>query len=316
VSVDYNTSDGSATAGSDYAATSGTLNWAAGDGAEKTFTIPVTWDGRAEGTESISLALTNSGGGADLGPTTAAVVRIGDDGASGPLALSSTAYRLGEAGGTVKITVQRVGGSLGGPVTSHYATSDGTATAGSDYTAARGLLAFGPGEARKSITVHVTSDSAHEGDETFTLKLSNAGGGASIGSPTSATVTITDDDAAPATPPATADAAAPKLTVAAKKIQRALKAKRLKLSARCNEQCKLAAVAKVRIGRKRVILGRAKTAAPSGTTTKIKLKLSKKARIKLHTAIKHGKAKVVLSVRATDAAGNTTVASRKVTVKG
>jgi hypothetical protein len=316
VSVDYNTSDGSATAGSDYAAMSGTLNWAAGDGAEKTFTIPVTWDGRAEGTESISLALTNPGGGSDLGPTTAAVVRIGDDGASGPLAMSSTAYRLGEAGGTVKITVQRVGGSLGGPVTIHYATSDGTATAGSDYTAASGLLAFGPGEARKSITVHVTSDSAHEGDETFTLKLSNAGGGASIGSATSATVTITDDDAAPATPPATADAAAPKLTVAAKKIQRALKAKRLKLSARCNEQCKLAAVAKVRIGRKRVILGRAKTTAPSGTTTKIKLKLPKKARIKLHKAIKHGKAKVVLSVRATDAAGNTTVASRKVTVKG
>ena len=92
VSVDYETSDGSATAGSDYAATSGTLNWAAGDSADKTFTVPVTWDGRAEGTESISLALTNPGGGSDLGPNTAAVLRIGDDGASGPLALSSNAY--------------------------------------------------------------------------------------------------------------------------------------------------------------------------------------------------------------------------------
>ena len=55
VSVDYQTSDGSATAGADYAARSGTLNWAAGDSADKTFTVPVTWDGRAEGTESISL---------------------------------------------------------------------------------------------------------------------------------------------------------------------------------------------------------------------------------------------------------------------
>ena len=49
VSVDYETSDGSATAGADYTTRSGTLNWAAGDGGDKTFTVPVTWDGRAEG---------------------------------------------------------------------------------------------------------------------------------------------------------------------------------------------------------------------------------------------------------------------------
>ena len=69
VSVDYQTSDGSATAGADYARPSGTLTWAAGDRGDKTFTVPVTWDGRAEGTESISLALTNPGGGADRGRT-------------------------------------------------------------------------------------------------------------------------------------------------------------------------------------------------------------------------------------------------------
>ena len=109
VSVDYETSDGSATAGSDYAATSGTLNWAAGDSADKTFTVPVNWDGRAEGTESISLALTNPGGGSDLGPITAAVLRIGDDGASGPLALSSNTYRVGESDGLVTINLTRSG---------------------------------------------------------------------------------------------------------------------------------------------------------------------------------------------------------------
>ncbi len=194
VSVDYQTSDGSATAGSDYAATSGTLNWAAGDSADKTFMVPVTWDGRAEGTESISLELTNPGGGADLGPNTAAVLRVGDDGASGPLALSSNAYTVGEADGLVTVTVTRSGGSLGGPVTVDYATSDGTATAGSDYTATSGTLTFGPGEATKSFTVHVTSDPAHEGSEAFQVTLSNAGGGASLGSPAGAAVTITDDD--------------------------------------------------------------------------------------------------------------------------
>jgi hypothetical protein len=318
VSVDYETSDGSASTGSDYSPTSGTLNWAAGDSADKTFTVPVSWDGRAEGTESISLELTNPGGGSELGPNTAAVLRIGDDGASGPLALSSYAYSVGEADAMVTITVTRSGGSLGGPVMVDYATSDGTATAGVDYAAASGTLAFGPGEASKTVTVPVTSDSAHEGDETFQVALSNASGGANIGSPAGATVTVTNDDAAPAGPgttPAAPDTTAPKLTLAARRIQPALKKKLFALSTRCNEQCKLAAVAKVRIGGKKVVLGRAKATAPSGTAVKMKLKLSKNALVRLRKALKGGKAKVVFSVRATDAAGNTAAASRKIAAK-
>ena len=321
VSVDYETSDGTATAGSDYTATSGTLDWAAGESADKTFTVPVAWDGRAEGRESINLTLTNPGGGSDLGPTTAAIVRIGDDGASGPLALSSTAYRVREAARTVTITATRSGGSLGGPVTLNYATSDGTATARSDYTAARGTLTFGPGQAAKSFTVHVTSDAAHEADESFRVALSDARDGARLGSRTGATVTITDDDAAPAAPgnlpatPAGPDKTAPTLTLAAKRIQRALKTKRLRLSARCNERCNLAAVAKIRIGKKKVVLGRSNATAPAGQSAKIKLKLSKKTLRTMRKAIKRGRAKVVVSVRAVDTAGNRTSRSRRVTVR-
>jgi hypothetical protein len=319
VSVDYETSDGSATTGSDYTATTGTLNWAAGESADKTFTVPIVWDGRAEGSESISLALTNPGGGSDLGPPSA-IVRIGDDGASGPLALSSNAYRVHEAAGTVTITATRSGGSLGGPVTVNYATSDGTATAGSDYTAAHGTLTFGPGQAAKSFTVNVTSDAAHDGDESFQVALSDAGGGASLGSPSGATVTITDDEAPgapgnlPATP-AAPDKTAPKLTLAAKRIQRALKTKRLMLSARCDEQCKLVAVVKIRIGKKQAVLARSKATAPASEKVKIKLKLSKKALLKMRQAIKRGRAKVVVTVGAADPAGNRTAGSRRVIVK-
>jgi hypothetical protein len=318
VSVDYETSNGSATAGSDYTATSGTLNWAAGDSADKTFTVPVSWDGRAEGTESVSLALTNPGGGSDLGSKTAAVLRIGDDGASGPLALSSNAYNVGEADGVVTITVTRSSGSLGGPVTVAYATSDGTAAAGSDYAAASDTLTFGPGEASKSFTVPVTSDSAHEGDETFQVTISNAGGGANLGSPAGATVRITNDDAAPVVPGTSApasDTTAPKLTLAAKRIQRLLKTKRLALAARCDEGCKLAAVARVRIGRKKVVLGRANATAPGNTAAKMRLKLSRKSLVKLRRAMRSGRAKVAVSVRAADAAGNTAAATRRVTAK-
>ena len=334
VSVDYATSDGTATSGADYVSKSGTLTWTAGDGADKTFAIPVTWDGRAEGTESINLVLSNPGGGADLGSSNAAIVRIGDDGASGPLTLSAGAYAVGESAGLVTITAKRSGGSLGGPVTVAYKTSNGTATAGSDYTAASGTLTFGPGEASKSFTVPVTGDAAHEGNETFQVALSVPGGGASLGTPAAATVTIADDDAAPvATPvrpsgpsgggtpppvvvvPAVSDTLAPKLTLKAKKIQRALKRKRLALSARCNERCKLVIVARVRIGKKKVVLVRGRATRAAGKNAKFKLKLRKKALVKLNKAMKHGKVRVVLSVRAKDLAGNRAARSRKVTVK-
>jgi hypothetical protein len=55
----------------------------------------------------------------------------------------------------VTITAERSGGSRGGPVAVRCATNNGTATAGSDYTATSGMLTFGPGEAAKSFTVHV-----------------------------------------------------------------------------------------------------------------------------------------------------------------
>jgi hypothetical protein len=265
VSVDYSTSDGTATAGSDYAAASGTLNWAAGDSADKTFTVPVTWDGRAEGPESINLALTNAGGGSDLGPNSVAVLDIGDDGASGPLVLTSNSYSVGEADSVVTITVTRSGGSLGGPVTVDYATSGGTATAGSDYAGASGTLSFGPGEATKSFTVPVTSDSTNEGDETFQVTLSNAGGGASLGSPAGATVTISDDDAStppatPGTPPSSGEPpvftpsgnATLDLSLRARKAQRLRPRRaRLTLSATCSADCTLRVGGKIKLSRAR-----------------------------------------------------------------
>ena len=63
------------------------------------------------------------------------------------------------------------------PVTVDYATSDGTATAGVDYTATSGTLTFQSGDTSKTISVAVLDDSHDEGEETLTLSLSNASGG-------------------------------------------------------------------------------------------------------------------------------------------
>ena len=74
----------------------------------------------------------------------------------GTIALTSATYSVGEAGPTVTITATRTGGS-DGAVSVDYATSDGTATAGSDYTAASGTLNWSDGDAaNKTFNISIT----------------------------------------------------------------------------------------------------------------------------------------------------------------
>ena len=61
-------------------------------------------------------------------------------------------------------------------VTVNYATADGTAVAGADYRAAAGTLTFAPGERERTVEVAALADEAVEGEETFTLTLSDASG--------------------------------------------------------------------------------------------------------------------------------------------
>ena len=61
-------------------------------------------------------------------------------------------------------------------VTVDYATADGTATAGEDYTETNGTLTFTPGETSKTISVPIADDAVEDSGETLTLTLSNAAG--------------------------------------------------------------------------------------------------------------------------------------------
>lgn len=101
---------------------------------------------------------------------------------------------VAEAAGTAMVTVLRKAGSFG-EITVQYATSNGTATAGSDYTATSGTLTFDVDETSKSFTIPITNDTTDEADETITVTLSNPGGGATIGATSVLTLSITDDDA-------------------------------------------------------------------------------------------------------------------------
>jgi len=337
ITVDYATSDDTATAGSDYTAISGTLNWGDGDTASKSFTININDDSLVEGDETLIVSLANATGGAELGTPNTAVLTITDNdpptgfdctivteipleecqalveiynstngdswtdntgwnlthtpcswygiecsgghitrlylwynqltgtipqeieglsylvvlnirnnslcgmipvelmnltqlwalsldynhlSADDPgliawlnnlnpgwdttqttcpnpistLQLSSATYSITEDGGQASIIVTRVGNS-DGAASVDYATSDDTATAGSDYTAISGTLNWGDGDtASKTVTININDDSLVEGDETLIVSLANATGGAELGTPNTAVLTITDND--------------------------------------------------------------------------------------------------------------------------
>lgn len=85
VSIQYSTSDGTATTAGDYTATSGTLTWPAGDATERTFTVPITNDAQNESDETLVVTISNPSGGASIdGSATFNVTITNDDGVQSP----------------------------------------------------------------------------------------------------------------------------------------------------------------------------------------------------------------------------------------
>jgi uncharacterized delta-60 repeat protein len=192
VSVNYTTAPDTALADQDYTAVSGTLSWAGGDGAVQYVTIPIVNDVAAEGTETFVVSLSGATGGATIGAGTG-FVTIQDDDAPGVLAFTQLTQLVNEPDGQVALLVSRSNGNRG-TVTIDYATVAGSATAGADYTTTAGTLTWNDGDtSNRTIAVPIINDTAVEFDETFTLSLSNATGGATVGADT-ATVTIVSDE--------------------------------------------------------------------------------------------------------------------------
>lgn len=192
VTVAYATSNGTATAGSDYAAASGTLTFAAGE-TSKLVHVSVTGDTAVESNETLTLSSPN---GATLADGTASGTITNDDTASLPtLAVADATVAEGNSGTKSLAFTVSLSAAATGPVTVGYATSNGTATAGSDYTAASGTVTFAAGETSKVVNVTVAGDTTAESNETLTLTLSSPSG-ATIADGT-AIGTITNDDVAP-----------------------------------------------------------------------------------------------------------------------
>jgi parallel beta-helix repeat protein len=209
----FQTSDGTATA-ADYTSVSQTITFNDGE-VSKTVNVAITDDLFKEPDETVNLTLSNAGGSGQLGAqTTALLTIVDDDPVGGYIRFSDANFDTTESSGSTDITVERLGTTTEA-VTVNYATADdsGTGTvvpcatvnsiasSRCDFTTALGALRFAAGESSKTFVVLVSQDNYVEGPETLTLTLSNLTGGAALGTPSTATLTIADDATEPATNP-------------------------------------------------------------------------------------------------------------------
>jgi hypothetical protein len=188
--VNYATANGTAIAGSDYSATNGTLTFAAGQ-TSKTVSVTVTGDLTPEAIETLTLNLSNATGAAIVDGVGVGTI-YDNDGVS----ISDVSITEGNSGVTNAAVTIRLSAASSSPVTVSYATQDGTATAGLDYTATSGTVTFAAGETVKTILVPIIGDTLYEGNETIRVLLSSPSGTAIVDG--SGTITILNDDAAPA----------------------------------------------------------------------------------------------------------------------
>ncbi|MDP9139898.1 MAG: cellulase family glycosylhydrolase [Pseudomonadota bacterium] len=192
-SVKYATANGSATSGTHYTAKSGTLNWAANDTAGKKIEVAISNATPFGGDKSFAIALSSPGSGASLGtPSTATVTIKGSAVATnaGALKISASSYTVAQSAGSLMVSLIRTGGSSGA-VSVSYATVDGAAMAGRDYTSKSGTINWGGGDtSTRTFTVAIPTATPFSGARAFSIKLSNATGGATLASPATATVTI------------------------------------------------------------------------------------------------------------------------------
>lgn len=195
ITVDFSTANGTAVSGSDYTAITGSLTFNPGQ-TEKLVTVPILSDNIHEPNETFAVNLSNLQSDIEAifqDSQGLGTIQNDDVAATGQLQFSQADFSVWENAGIGTITVSRVGGSSGF-ATVDYATSDGTATSGSDYTATSGTLAFADGEISKTFTIAITNDSVTENDETINLTLNNVIGGAALGSPNTTVLTITQAD--------------------------------------------------------------------------------------------------------------------------
>jgi Ca2+-binding RTX toxin-like protein len=174
-----------------------TITFAA-NSATATLTIDPTADTIVESNETVALTLA-TGTGYTIGTTTAVIGTITNDDLLPNLNLSANKTivegNTNPQNVTYTVTLSSTSTQT---ITVQYATANGTAIAGSDYTSTSGTLTFNPGVTSQVINIPILNDSINEANETFSLTL-NSPTNASLGTSQTVTTTISDTLSAAAT---------------------------------------------------------------------------------------------------------------------
>ena len=194
VTIDWAKNSGASTvSGSDHGTSSGTLTFTEGS-TQRTINISLTNDGIDEPDETMALDISNPSN-ATLGGITSHIITVSDVNDPPTIDFSASTSTENEAAGTVNVLVSQSAQS--GYTTSINYTVSGTSTGGgTDHDLGSGTVTFTPGDQSESISFSITNDILDEPNETIILSLTSPVN-ATVGSDTTHTMTITDDDAEP-----------------------------------------------------------------------------------------------------------------------
>ena len=191
--VDFTTVNSTAEEGADFELVGDTLVFSNGV-RQQTVVVPILDDDEDEPVENFILRLSNPQDGAGLASPTQAVVRIVDDDGPGNVSFTAGQYVEQENNGFAAIGVVRREGA-DGEISVQWRTQAGTAIPGTDYVQTTGTVVFAEGETEGVFEVPLLDDALMEGPETIQLFLFNPEGGATLGLPTNAWLTLQDDEA-------------------------------------------------------------------------------------------------------------------------
>ena len=186
ITVEYDTSGNTATAGVDYDGASGVLTIRPNERGAR-IEVSIREDDEFEGAETFTLTLSNPAS-ANFAAGAVAITAIGE--IRDVVPVLSVADAEASEGEVITFTA-RLNPAARGVVTVAFATADDTATAGVDYDGASGVLTFAVGATHAPIRVPTAQDDSQEGDETFRLVLSSPTNAAFNANATVTAVTVT-----------------------------------------------------------------------------------------------------------------------------
>ena len=197
--VNFSTTDGTAVAGTDFTGqTNVAVSFAAND-TNKTVNVAIARRTGFQGGRQFGVALSNPTGNVSLGTIKTATVGIVEvDPAPPSVAFTTAGFSVNEDAGPVVVTLARSGDATAA-FTVNFSTTDGTALAGTDFTGQTNMsVSFAANETSKSVNVAVVHRADFQGGRAFNVALSSPNG-ATLGGPSSATVTINEVDPQPST---------------------------------------------------------------------------------------------------------------------